>query len=59
MKITVYFENGKHAKVVAHFSSDELYNACLPILEEEAGKIGYVVTESMNEDEGITDESND
>jgi hypothetical protein len=59
MKITVYFENGKHAEVVAHFSSDELYNACLPILEEEAGKIGYVVTESMNEDERITDESND
>jgi hypothetical protein len=57
MKITVYFENGKHAEVVAHFSSDELYNACLPILEEEAGKIGYVVTESMNEDERITDES--
>ena len=53
MKITVYFENGKHAEVVAHFSSDELYNACLPILEEEARKSGYVVTESMNEDEEI------
>ena len=53
MKIVVYFESGKHAEVVAQFSSDALYNACLPILEEEAGKIGYVVTESMNEDEEI------
>jgi hypothetical protein len=55
MKIVVYFESGKHAEVVAQFSSDALYNACLPILEEEAGKVGMVVTESCREDEQVTD----
>jgi hypothetical protein len=56
MKVVVYFENGKSAHVVAQFASDELYNLCLPILEEEASKDGYIVTESCREDEEVTDE---
>lgn len=59
MKVVVYFEtkNFSHAEVVAQFNSDELYNACLPILEAEAEKGGYIVTESCRENERITDES--
>lgn len=55
MKIVVYFENGRASEVVAQFSSDELYMACLPALEDFAGKDGYIVTESMREDEEVTD----
>jgi hypothetical protein len=29
--------------------------ACLPTLEEEAGKVGMIVTESCREDEEVTD----
>jgi hypothetical protein len=55
MKVVVYFENGKFSEVVAQFSSEELYMACLPTLEEEAGKVGMIVTESCREDEEVTD----
>ena len=56
MKVVVYFERGNASGVVAQFSSDELYNACLPALEKEAHKGGYIVTESCREDEEVTDE---
>ena len=56
MKVVVYFENGRTSEVVAQFSSDELYMACLPALEEFAGKDGYIVTESCREEEKVTDE---
>ena len=56
MKVVVYFENGRASEVVAQFSSDELYMACLPALEDFAGKDGYIVTESYREDEEVTDE---
>ena len=55
MKIVVYFENGKASDVVAQFASEELYMACLSALEDFAGNEGYIVTESVREDEGICD----
>lgn len=53
MKIVVYFEHGRTSDVMAHFATEELYMACLPALEKEASKGGYIVTESCREDEGI------
>ena len=50
MRIVVYFESCASAEIVAQFSSDELYNACLPVLESEAKKMGMTVTESCFED---------
>ena len=43
MKIVVYFETPKvlYAEVVAQFSSEELYHACLPILEDIAQVLFY------------------
>lgn len=55
MKIVIYFESGKHAEVVAQFANEELYMACLAVLEETAGDMGMVVTESFREDEEVTD----
>jgi hypothetical protein len=57
MKIIVYFENESPAygEVVATFASDELYNACLPMLKAEAKKMNMIVTESVREDEELTD----
>jgi hypothetical protein len=61
MKIIVYFETPKfsHAEVVAQFASEELYEACLPTLEKYAQENGGVVTESMREDEYVTDEESE
>jgi hypothetical protein len=56
MKIIVYFENGRASEIVAQFASEELYMGCLPALEELAGHGGYIVTESMREEECVTDE---
>ena len=50
MNVTVYFEKGMASHVVAQFESDELYMACLPILEKEASKGGYIITESVKEE---------
>jgi hypothetical protein len=57
MKIVVYFEtpNFSYAEVVAQFSSDELYDACFPALEAIAQRDGYVITESVREDERLND----
>ena len=57
MKIVVYFEtpNYSYAEVVAQFASDELYDACFPALELIAQRDGYVITESVREDEKVTD----
>jgi hypothetical protein len=56
-KIVVYFEtpNNSSAHVVAQFADDDLYNACLPVLEAQAKAEGYIVTESVREDEQVTD----
>ena len=56
-KIVVYFEtpNNSYAEVVAQFADDELYNACVPVLEAQAKALGYILTESVREDEQVTD----
>jgi hypothetical protein len=56
MITTVFFENESpaHADIVAKFSSDELYMACLPALEKMAKDMNMIVTESVNEDDCLT-----
>jgi hypothetical protein len=58
MKIIVYLEtqNNNHAEVIADFASDYLYSICLPALEAYAKSEGYILTESVREDEFINDE---
>jgi hypothetical protein len=56
MKVIVYFEDGKHSEVVAQFATEELYMVCFPVLEDLAGINGQIVTESIREDEGFTNE---
>lgn len=56
MKVVVYFEDGRHSEVVAEFAIEELYMACLPTLEDLAGINGQIVTESIREDERITND---
>jgi len=48
--ITVYFESGRHAEIVAKFESEDVYMACLPVLEAIAKENRMFVTETMNED---------
>jgi len=57
MKVVVYFETPKvlYAEVVAQFSSDELYMACLPILEQIAERDGFIVSESVRENDFVSD----
>jgi hypothetical protein len=52
MKVTVYFEAKAGAHVVAHFDGEETYMACLPALETLAESKGYIVTESVDHEEG-------
>jgi len=59
MKVVVYFECGNASSVEAQFSSDELYMACLPALEDFASKGGYIVTESCRENEYVNDYTDD
>jgi hypothetical protein len=53
--IVVYFEtpDNSYGEVVAKFADDELYNACVPVLEAQAKAQGYILTESFIEDEGL------
>jgi hypothetical protein len=50
MKVIVYFESSAHAEVVAQFSDESLYMACLPALEAKAKELRMIVTESIEED---------
>lgn len=52
--VKVYFESHGHAELVAIFERDELYNACLPTLEQIAGEANMTVTESV-EDSSLRD----
>jgi hypothetical protein len=52
MKVTVYFEAKSGSHIVAHFDEEETYMACLPALETLAERKGYIVTESLNYEEG-------
>jgi hypothetical protein len=51
MKVTVYFEAGAGAHVVAQFDEEDTYMACLPALEALAESKGYIVTESLDFDD--------
>lgn len=57
MKIVVYFETPNYhaAHVVAQFSDEEMYESCLPALKKLAKSGGYVITESVREDEFVND----
>jgi len=44
--VTVYFEAGAGAHVVAQFDNEETYMACFPALEQLAMLKGYTITES-------------
>lgn len=57
MKIVVYLEtkNGGYAEVIAQFSSEDLYVACLPALEKKAKASGMIVTESIRYEEMVDD----
>jgi len=54
MKVTVYFEAPTGSHIVAQFDEEETYMACLPALEILAKSKGYIVTESVNYEEGNT-----
>lgn len=51
--VRVYFETPNHtfAERIATFKTDELYKICVPALEKEAKKHGYILTESVEEEE--------
>jgi len=57
MKIVVYMETPKYsfAEVIAQFADEEIYALCLPVLEKYAKENGWVITESVREDEQVTD----
>ena len=61
MKVVVYFETPKvlHAEVVATFDSEELYQACFGALEHVARQRGMIVSESVRENDYLTDKFED
>lgn len=48
--IKVYFETKNSAELVAVFESEEIYNLCVPALEQEAKKRGMILTESVEDE---------
>jgi hypothetical protein len=59
--IKVYFQSivGGHSELVATFTTDELYNQCLPSLEEQATKQRCIVTETDTSEESSTSHTED
>jgi hypothetical protein len=57
MRIIVYLETDNHnySEIVAEFASEYLYSICLPALESYAKSEGYILTESVREDEFMND----
>ena len=53
MKIKVYIEskNGSWAEEIATFKDEEHYEVCYPELEKLAEKQGYMITESVVEED--------
>ena len=51
--IRVYIEskNGSYAEEIATFEEEEYYEGCYPELEKLAEKWGYIITESVIEDD--------
>jgi ornithine carbamoyltransferase len=54
MKVSVYFEAKSGAHMIAQFDEEAIYMTCLPALETLAKSKGYIVTESVNYEEGET-----
>lgn len=48
--IKVYFETKHSAELIAVFESEEIYNLCVPALEQEAERRGIVLTESVEDE---------
>ena len=59
--IKVYFQSivGGHSELVATFTTDELYNQCLPSLQEQATKQRCIVTETDTSEESSTSHTED
>lgn len=57
--IKVYFQSitGSHSELVAVFPTEEIYIECLPALQLEADKQRCFVTEIVEEDECLFDDS--
>lgn len=49
MHIEVYLETKKHSELIATFSDEATFLACLPVLEELAINKQGVITESIKE----------
>jgi hypothetical protein len=51
--IRVYIEskNGSFAEEIATFKDEEYYEVCYPNLEKLAEKWGYIITESVTEED--------
>jgi len=47
-KVKVYFETSSSSDLVATFTDESLYIACLPVLEAQAKEDGMFVTESVD-----------
>jgi hypothetical protein len=47
--ITVYFETNGYSEVVATFTDEETYMACLPALEKLAKRARMTISESVQE----------
>lgn len=60
MGVRVYFEteNLSWACEVAYFNNEDIYDACIDALEEKAKSLGYIVTESVEDDEDDEEEKN-
>lgn len=58
MGVRVYFEteNLSWACEVAYFNNEDIYDACIDALEEKAKSLGYIVTESVEDDEDDEEE---
>lgn len=51
--VVVYFESPGYAEKVAIFANEELYNYCLPRLEQAAHEANMIITESVYEDKDM------
>ena len=59
MEVKAYFETKKqirHAHLVARFQDEATYDMCYPSLEKLANRQGYMLTESIDDNENILSE---
>ncbi len=52
MGVRVYFEteNLSWACEVAYFKNEDIYDACIGVLEKKAKSLGYILTESVGDE---------